>query len=705
MFLVGDPKQSIYRFRRAEPQVLIAAQRFVVEGLGGDLLSCDHTWRNAGAVIGAVNAVMGSIQASGAYTGFRPHTSASTQVGNAYWLPQVQRRLPAPKTTGETPVWRDSLITPKDTPEETLRTLEAQQAARWIAGQIAGGTKAGEVMVLARKRAGLLPMQQALQALHIAAVVGEKTQLIDCCEVQDIVALLDVLVSAPHDLSLARALRSPLFDVPESALVALALLQQTHQQPWLELLQQPELLPPEIPEIAAVAPVLLRWKAWLDQLPPHDALQRIYDDGDVLARFAAAVPAVQRSRVLGNLRALLEVALNRASGGRYATPYALVRLLKSGSAEATPATARDAVQLLTVHTAKGLEATTVLLLDTDGEAPRAPSMDMLIDWPGAHAVPQRFVFIASEKSPPLCAVETLAAEQLARQREESNALYVAMTRAKVTLAVSSIAPLRANPGSWWQRLLEHLPPFASEIALANVPAIAPANATAVQEILFADADADAVALPNAFLLAQLPVWQDPKNAALAASPALLSTSPADSDGQDESDGLNSRIGRAMHRLLEWGVPQNLAMQAVDPPFSEGHPTATFALQQVNAVGREFRLDAQQAHHAAQMAQTILQGEAAWAWKPHALAWQGNEVALVYQGRVLRIDRLVQRSDMGHSGQWWVLDYKSALTPLSQPALVAQLAHYRRAVQSAYPDAVVKAAFLTGNGRVVELGDA
>ncbi|MBC7548006.1 MAG: UvrD-helicase domain-containing protein, partial [Polaromonas sp.] len=277
VFLVGDPKQSIYRFRRAEPQVFIAAQAFVVTALGGDLLSCDHTRRNATGVVDTVNTVMAAATDFDGYDGFRPHTTASSQPGCLGRLPPIPRSSSTDDEHGTSVTadsWRDSLTTPRELPEETRRTLESRQAAAWIARLIAGtpdqpGLPPGQIMALSRKRASLMPLRDALQALHIPAQIGEKTELIDCCEVQDIVALLDVLVSPHHDLSLARALRSPLFALGDDELVALAVLRRSSITPWFELLQKTEHLPHSMQGLGAI---LVRWKGWLGQLPPHDAL-------------------------------------------------------------------------------------------------------------------------------------------------------------------------------------------------------------------------------------------------------------------------------------------------------------------------------------------------------------------------------------------------------------------------------------------------
>ncbi len=505
--------------------------------------------------------------------------------------------------------------------------------------------------MLSRKRAGLLPLQDELRALHIAAQIGEKTELIDCCEVLDVVALLDVLVSPQHDLSLARALRSPLFGWPDASLVRLALLQRELKVPWFELLQKVELLEPDMKGLEAT---FKRWKDWLDELPPHDALQRIYDDGDVLARFAAAAPVAQRSAVLANLRALLGVAL-ALDGGRYVTPYGFVRALKSGGTQAPAAVSTDAVRLLTIHGAKGLEADAVLLLDTDTAPRNADSMSVLIDWPGEATEPRKFVFLVSENRPSACAEEALASELAAREREELNALYVALTRARHTLVISSIEPHRATARSWWQRLQGLLPPL--EPNLGHVISL---RETAGQFSMDS----------RVFHLPELPTL-----------PESMALKPAGQARTDE-DGPGARIGKAMHRLLEWG--------------------GATSVQHAAAVAREFHLSPAQAAQAAALAQRIQAGEGAWAWRQDALSWQGNEVDLVYQGQPLRLDRLVQRKDAGFAGQWWVLDYKSAMAPQQQATLREQLQAYRAAVQVIYPEATVKAAFLTGQGTLVEL---
>ena len=647
VFIVGDPKQSIYRFRRAEPQVFKAAQAFVRDALQGDLLSCDHTRRNARGVIASVNAVMlDAVQADG-FEGYRTHTTSSDSTGNLCRLAPIPRPVAAAAGASQAPSWRDSLLTPRESPEETLHVREARQAARWIAQQLAptGGGAAlppQDLMVLARKRSALLPLQDELRRLQIAVQLGDNTELIECCEVQDIVALLDVLVSTQHDLSLARVLRSPLFALDDSALVQLALAKGQGSVSWFDLLMISGIV---TSDQRCVASCLLRWKAWMDALPPHDALQAIYSDGDVLARFAEVAPGHQRETVLANLRALLGAAL-QMGGGRFATPYALVRALKAGGVRAPAAVNAQAVRLLTIHGAKGLEAHSVLLLDTDTPTRNADSMTVLVDWPGEAAWPQAFVFLASESQPPASAQALLADEHQERQREELNALYVALTRARQTLAISSIVPHRAAPRSWWQRL--------TQTDLFDAASLAPLPLGA------------GTAAASAFALKELP-------------PAPQRPTPI--DGLPDSDPLEARIGKAMHRLLEWG-----AVSAVG--------TA--------AVAHEFDLNPAQAMRAADQARCILQGAAAWAWDPAVISWAGNEVGISCRGQYRQIDRLVQRCDAGHAGQWWVLDYKSAAAPQAQAELRAQLTDYRAAVQAIYPDQLVRAAFLTAQGAVLEL---
>ena len=677
VFIVGDPKQSIYRFRRAEPQVFQAAIAFVHEELGGAVLRCDHTRRNAPAVLDCVNRTFVAAQDAGQFEGFRPHSTESQAAGQVLALPAIVRDARAGSAQAA-PAWRDSLCSPRFEAEENRKVLECAQAARWIAAALqdpARGLNPQHVMVLARKRALLGPMQQALAGLGVPAEQVEKRELAEVPEVQDLLALVDALVSPGHDLSLAQALKSPVFGVDDAALVALARhvraqrdaasVQNLAAPGWLHTLQSLGPQPPADLELfVPIAAQLTQWQALLHTLPPHDALSQIFDEGDVLARYAQAVPPGRCAGVLAHLRALLLAAL-QVDAGRFVNAYALVRALRAGGFPAPVVAAEGAVRLLTVHGAKGLEAPLVVLLDTDSEATRADSMGTLVQWPGQAAHPTRFVFLASGARPSPCAAQAVAEDRQAQAREELNALYVALTRAESTVLISSAVPRNANPLSWW--------------TLLNAPELVQTSVAA------RDPGAQSAAAPDhaaAAVTVELPLMQRLDR---AGPPPAASLAPPPPMPPPESTPA-SLTGQAMHRLLE-RLPPAAAVQA-----------SPWGAADLAAVSAEFGLEAAQCDAAHTMALGILRGDGAWCFDPAALCWSGNEVGIQVGGRSLRIDRLVQRRDSAH---WWVLDYKSSAAPEQDVALVAQLRSYRDAVARAYPQATVRAAFLTPQGACIE----
>jgi ATP-dependent helicase/nuclease subunit A len=665
VFLVGDPKQSIYRFRRAEPRVFAAARDFVAQALDGHVLACDHTRRCSPGVCQAVNRVFEAAAQEGVYPSFRAHT---TEVAEAAVAPGT--RLPAAAVTAlapvgrpdvaeppaaEAPAWRDSLTTPRDRAQEVLRQREARLVASELRALIDSGCAPGDVMVLARTRASLRRLAAELQAVHVPFVAPEATPLREAPQVRDLLAVLDVLASPSHDLSLAHALRSPLFGASDDDLQQLAETAARSGAAWwpalFELVEAPAAL-------VRARSLLARWRDAAAWLPPHDLLDRIVAEGDARVRFAAAVPAERRRSALAAVDALLEQSLT-LDGARYLTPYGFVRALRRRSIAACGVNATDAVALLTVHGAKGLEARTVFLMDCDSEARNAATSTLLVDWPVNAAAPSSVAFVANEAQVAPSLRTLWQQEQREQQREELNALYVAMTRASDRLVLSRTQAKKPSPDAWWLRL--------QEVAVGAPPA-----ATATPP-------AHEHHEGNTSRVLELP--------ALPAALQAGGTAPA-----SRADDAAAAVGRAVHRVLEWASGPRGA--GGDAPWDAlARAAARQAGVPPDAVDEVRRISAMILH--APACQAFFRGQ--------QLRWSANEWVLFDGDQPLRADRVVALGQAHDEAnwQWWVLDYKLHHHPDELTPYRAQLRRYRDLLRALVPGGTVRAAFVTGAGECIE----
>ncbi len=389
------PKQSIYRFRRAEPRVFEAARAVRRRRRwAAALLACDHTRRNAPAGAGGAQCgVRAGRRRPASSMAFAPHTTevGATRAGLGACLPHV------PARTARAAERRPRRASRADAPSAGATASPAAPRARRGAARTrgrAGGRRDPSLVVAATGdarrgawccAASANPLRLrgagACAQRHLPHAAAETRLLAESPEALDLIALLDVLASPSHRLSLARALRSPLFGASDDDLLGLAQRAAESGDWWPALLAPP-------PDRRG-----RRWTRARRLLPGwHAAARRCRRttcstascaEGELRERLAAARAggaaaggARQRSMRCWRRRCELD-------GGRYATPYAFVRALKRRHAiRSAPPSQPDAVQLLTVHGAKGLEARGGVRRWTPTPSRRnADNATLLVDWP------------------------------------------------------------------------------------------------------------------------------------------------------------------------------------------------------------------------------------------------------------------------------------------------------------------------------------
>ena len=665
IFVVGDPKQSIYRFRRADARLFGVVCEFLMHEHHAKYLQKNETRRNAPAILETVNAVFDGLQDSQPkFEGYETHSAHQTELpGYVEVLPLAQAvESDEDVALSATTTLRNPLLQAYPDREQGARELEAQAFADQLCGIVGQWSirandadrlvQWGDIMVLVRSRTHLKVYEQALRARHIPFLTSRRGGLLDTLESSDIQALLTFLMTPFADLQLAQVLRSPLFSCSDADLMSVAAAGVEAKAAWWLRLQHVVDSGEVSASLQRAHDMLQSWLVCAERLPVHDLLDRMYFEADAPQRYAAAVPAAMRATVLANLQAFMEIALN-VDAGRYPSLSRFLRTLSEmkqaddneAPNEGAVDQAGDALRIYTVHESKGLEAPLVWLLDSNAKAPSDKGYDVLLDWPTNAARPSHLSLYGDKASRGAAREQYFVADQLLAAREDMNLLYVAMTRAKQILLVSGSGKLLED--SWYARVA------AAQGERVDAPLLAASANTATVSEPSVATSIDArltLALPTG---TRKVVMTEPQRRGVWLH-ALLQHLAATDDTTQETErvALQSRIGI---------------------PATEMDALWLQAQQLLTAPSLARYFDANQYLSAC------------------------NEMPYVNsKGELKRIDRLVEFDD-----EVWVLDYK-----LGESADVsrhhAQMQEYKDAMQSVYTGKQVRCALLFGDGSLSEL---
>jgi ATP-dependent helicase/nuclease subunit A len=642
LFVVGDKKQSIYSFQGADVTAFDAVrdrfgQAFRDAGSTLHLRPLLHSFRSSPAILRLVDLTFRG-DLAGAMGGAPLHEAHFADLPGRvdFWPPEAK---PEKAERGD---W----FHPEDrTGAESEKTVLACQVAESIRDMIDQGVQIrdrdtwrpmheGDVLILVRARQdGLFDaLIRACKSAGLQIAGADRLKLTEELAVRDILALLAFLNTQDDSLSLATALRSPLFGLTEADLFRLA-----HGRDgvlWERLRRDDRL--------AGVRAVLDDLRSQSDFLRPYELIDRILTRHD------------GRRLLLGRLGAEAEDGIDELLS--QALAYEQIEVpsltgflvwLTSGEVEAKRQAEAEGhrIRVMTVHGAKGLEAPVVILPDT---ADRRPKDE------GTILVP--------EGAPPIWALgsaEATALQQRSRQdraaRQEAESLrllYVAATRARCWLIVAAAG--KVSDRSWYGLL---------RAAAADLP-MQPLDGGRVRHEFGhwlppaprAAVDLAPVALPDwALRPAPAPEAEAPPilPSDLGGDKTLAGDAPGDPDALDR--------GTLLHRLLE-------RLPDLPPPAREAAALALGADPDSWATVRR-----------------ILDDPAlAWIFAPGSLAEVG--FSLPFRGRTIlgNIDRLVVGADAVA-----VIDYKSNAVVPDRPDQVPegylrQLGAYAAAAAALFP---------------------
>lgn len=465
VFIVGDEKQSIYGFRRANPELQAHVANWLQQQIGASKWPLNKSWRSSPAVINLVNAIFRPEQGE-LLADFPEHGTHKTELPGKIVIKSL---FPAPdkKDLPEPTYFRNPLQEARNIPKHQQYIAEAT----WVAEQIKEIVSKGlliekdsgaepvqydDIYILLKNRTHVSQLEQVLREQHIPFISANRNTLLNSLEIRDLEVLLEVLIAPFNDLALAQVLKSPIFSATDDQLLELASV--TEYRRWFKKMEHLSTTLDAQHPISRAYHCLNKWRKITDRIPVHDLLDIIFYDTNLLNRYQASAPDSIKTQVKANLQSFLELALEIDSGRYPSVTHFLnkLRSLKKLSGDAPDEASADSgqprVHIMTVHAAKGLEAPVVFMADTASQSSPKLAHNTMVNWPTNRSKPDAFHLMGVKTSWDSVSKNFVDKAADFQSREDLNLLYVALTRAKQFLFISGSEPNRkiqsASP-SWY----------------------------------------------------------------------------------------------------------------------------------------------------------------------------------------------------------------------------------------------------------------
>lgn len=453
LFFVGDVKQSIYRFRMAEPGLFLE-KCDTFRGARGTRIDLGHNFRSGKAVVDAVNATFETIMKK-PVAGIEYDARARLIQGDPT-VPDGRAEL--------------HLFEKENDPDEEETLEDAEAEARFAANVIlermqrpiiekgeARACRFGDFAVLLRNKKHARVWAQTLSEQGVSCYAQASGGYFDAIEVKLLMSFLQVLDNRRQDIPLLAVLRSPLFGFTDKELSAVRI--GTRKGAFLDCLLRAR---ETEPKVAAFFDTLERYTALSRRIPLGELIGRILDETHYREMVGVLPGGEQR---LANLFALIRAAEDCDAAGMSGV-HGFLRFMENVKATdklgAAATVTADVVRIMTVHASKGLEFPVVFYAGLGGTFNTRDEKKALLPY----AEPGTGLKYADEfgvKHETITHCNAVRAVSDAAWAEELRVLYVGMTRAKQELYLLGSA-------SNAERLTEAIPtPTLLSIRKSNTP--------------------------------------------------------------------------------------------------------------------------------------------------------------------------------------------------------------------------------------------